>query len=79
MSERPLDFEIVGPIHSVEIIAVGRSVRLRRWLAEKYGGRRWRKMKGRALIHERNGIIHEAELHWFEAHGVGKVQWKVKP
>jgi hypothetical protein len=79
VSEKPLDFEILGPIHSVEVIAAGRGVRLARWLKKRYGGRHWRKMKGRALICERNGIIHEAELHWFEAHGVGKVQWKIKP
>jgi len=79
MAEIPLDFDILGPIHSVEIIASGRAVRLASWLRQRYGGRRWRKMKGRALIRERNGVTHEAELHWFEAHGVGKVQWKVKP
>ena len=78
MSEGPKDFEIIGPIHSVETIAAGRGVRLAKWLKSRYGGQRWRKMKGRALVRERNGIIHVAELHWFEAHAVGKVQWKIK-
>jgi hypothetical protein len=79
MSETPLDFEILGPIHHVEVIATGRGVRVARWLRTRYGADRWRKMKGWALIRERNGVVHEAELHWFEAHGVGKVQWKIKP
>ncbi len=78
MSERPIEFEIIGPIHAVEVIATGRGVRLAKWLKNKYGGQRWRKMKGNALIRERNGIIHIAELHWFESHSVGKVQWKIK-
>ena len=78
MSEQPRDFEIVGPIREIQIIATGRGVRLANWLKSKYGGRHWRKMKGRALVRERNRIIHVAELHWFEAHGVGKVQWKIK-
>ena len=48
-------------------IAFGRGVNLRQWLTRTYGGRRCRKMKGFALIRERNGVVHVAELHWFEA------------
>jgi hypothetical protein len=75
---RPLDFEIIGPIRDAEIIAVGRGVRETKRLRGRYGGRRWRKMKGFALVREKNGVIHDAELHWYESHGVGKVQWKIK-
>lgn len=78
LSHRPLDFEILGPIRNVEIIASGTGVRVARRLRARYGGRRWRKLKGFALIRERNGVIRDAELHWFEAHGIGKVQWKIK-
>jgi hypothetical protein len=39
---------------------------------------RWRKMKGIARIRDYNGDIYEAEIHWFEAHGVGKRDWKIK-
>lgn len=73
VSEKPLDFEIIGPIHGAEVIASGRGVKLNAWLKQNYGGRRWRRMKGFALVRERNGVVHVAELHWFEAHGVGKV------
>jgi hypothetical protein len=78
VSEKPLDFEILGPISRIEVIAVGRGVRIRGWLKRRFGEQRWRKMKGFALIRERNGVVHEAELHWYEGYGVGKVQWKVK-
>ena len=71
-------FEIIGPIKEVEIIAAGRGVKIRRQLRREYGGGRWRKMKGVALIREHNGDIYEAEIHWFEAHGVGRRDWKIK-
>jgi hypothetical protein len=45
---------------------------------KKYGGRNWRKLKGVALVEKENGWIGNAEIHWFEALGVGKVHWKVK-
>lgn len=74
----PLDFEIVGPISGVEVIAAGRGVRVTKLLKQRCGGTRWRKVKGFALVKERNGVVHQAELHWYEAHGVGKVEWKIK-
>jgi hypothetical protein len=74
----PDDFEILGPIKEIEVIAAGRGVRTRRRLRRGHGGLRWRKMKGVALIREYNGDIYEAEIHWFEAHGVGKRDWKIK-
>jgi hypothetical protein len=47
-------------------------------LIEGLGGRDWRKMKGFAAIKEITGYVGEAEIHWYEAHGVGRVEWKVK-
>lgn len=78
MSGEPDGFKILGSIRDVEIIATGRGVHLAGFLKELYGGSRWRKLKGIALIEEDNGWIGNAEIHWFEAHGVGRVQWKIK-
>jgi hypothetical protein len=72
------DFEILGPVRDIQAIATGRGVRMQRRLRRRHGGLRWRKMKGVALIREYNGDIYEAEIHWFEAHGVGKRGWKIK-
>jgi hypothetical protein len=74
----PERFKLLGPIRNIKTIARGRGVRNRRSLQEKYGGRNWRKRKGNALIEDEHGWIGEAEIHWFEAHGVGRVDWKIK-
>ncbi len=74
----PEGFEILTAIRGVRVIAAGRGVRIRRRLVRKHGKGRWRKMKGIALIQEYNGDTYEAEIHWFEAHGVGKRDWKIK-
>jgi len=71
-------FEILSEIANVEIIAVGNSIRDLRRLIESYGGGRWRKLKGVAVIRLRNGRVRRAELHWYEAHGIGKRDFKVK-
>jgi hypothetical protein len=72
------DFDIVGEFSDVETIATGRGIRelprLRRW----YGKGRWRKMKGTARVRLRNGRIRLVELHWYEAHGIGKKEIKRK-
>jgi hypothetical protein len=74
----PIGFDILGTIGGVETIAAGRGIREVGRLRRRYGGGRWRKMKGFALVRERNGVIHRAELHWYEAHGVGRVECKIK-
>jgi hypothetical protein len=71
-------FEIVGPITDVERIAVGRSVRELSRLRRRYGGRRWRKMKGIATVRLTGGDLRRAEIHWYEAHGIGSVRHKIK-
>lgn len=73
-----MDFEIVGNISDVEIIAVNLSIRELDSLRAKYGGRRWRKLKGTSLVSLENGNVRRAELHWYEAHGVGKRKMKIK-
>ena len=71
-------FEIIGQIDSVEIISVGTSIREIKILREQYGRGRWRKLKGIAQVKLQNGRIRLAELHWYEAHGIGKRKMKIK-
>ena len=73
-----MDFELVGEISSIEIIAVNLSIRENNTLKQQYGGRRWRKLKGLALVRLPNGNVRKAEIHWYEAHGVGKRRMKIK-
>ena len=73
-----MDFEILGEIAEVETIAKGRSVRAHARLRKLYGGRQWRKLKGVAYVRLSSGRIRLAEIHWYEAHGIGKVEFKLK-
>jgi hypothetical protein len=73
-----MNFEIVGRISEIETIAVGHGVRIRRMLHKKFGQGRWRKLKGVARVRLRDGSIRLAEVHWFEAHGIGKRLMRVK-
>ena len=73
-----MKFEIVGQISSIENIATGRDVRDRRRLMREYGRGNWRKVKGIATIRLDSGRIVEAELHWYEAHGLGRKEIKFK-
>ncbi|MDQ8164711.1 MAG: hypothetical protein P3A28_03005 [Gemmatimonadota bacterium] len=71
-------FEIMGEITRVATIAVGIGVRIRALLRKAYGPGRWRKMKGVAVIRFRSGDSHVVELHWYEAHGIGRRDFKIK-
>ena len=73
-----MKFELVGSIAAVEVIAVGPGVRIRSYLNKAYGHARWRKMKGTATVRLPNGALRTVELHWYEAHGVGKRDVKIK-
>ena len=73
-----MDFEIVGAVTVLETIASGRGIRDLVRLHRTYGKGRWRKMKGAARIKLRNGAVRIAELHWYEAHGIGKREFKRK-
>jgi len=73
-----LDFERVGELTHVETIAAGRGIRDLARLRRLYGKGCWREMKSRARIRLRNGRIRVAELHWYEAHGIGKKEFKRK-
>jgi hypothetical protein len=74
----PETFELLSPLRNIQSIANGRGIRIRDNLVERYGGRNWRKMKGEALVRDSRGTIYEAEIQWYEAHGVGRVDWKIK-
>jgi hypothetical protein len=71
-------FEIVSEIKDVETIAVGRSIRALRRLNKRYGKGRWRKKKGTATVKLQDGSLRLAEVHWYEAHGIGKRDIKIK-
>jgi hypothetical protein len=71
-------FEIVGEITRVETIAAGRGIRDLARLQERYGAGRWRKCKGVALVRLVSGRVRPAEVHWYEAHGIGKKRFKIK-
>ena len=71
-------FEIINEIENVETIAVGGNIRDIMRLRKQYGVGRWRKMKGVANIRLQSGSIRNAELHWYEAHGIGRRKMKIK-
>ena len=71
-------FEIISDITDIEVIAIGNSIRDLERLREQYGDGRWRKMKGIALIQLSNGRTRKAEIHWYEAHGIGRKEYKRK-
>jgi hypothetical protein len=73
-----MDFEILSDITEIKRIAVGTGIRDLAKLRRKYGRGRWRKLKGVATIRLRNGRIRLAELHWYEAHGIGRKDVKRK-
>lgn len=71
-------FEIIGEITDIELIAKGRSIHELARLYKKHGPGHWRKLKGRATIRMEDGGIHLAEIHWYEAHGIGRKRFKIK-
>ena len=73
-----MKFKIVGKFRAVETIATGRQIRVLAMLRKRWGKGHWRKMKGLALVQLRTGRIREAEIHWYEAQGIGKRDFKIK-
>ena len=71
-------FEIISDITDIEVIAIGNSIRDLPRLRKLYGDGRWRKLKGIATIQLANGRVRKAEVHWYEAHGIGKRKLKIK-
>jgi len=73
-----MDFTILGPITNVETFAAGREIRELARLRKAYGPGRWRKCKGFATVRLADGTIVQAELHWYECHGVGRQEIRMK-
>jgi len=73
-----MSFKIVSGPSNIEVIATGKSIRELRRLRKRDGGRRWRKLKGIARIEFADGTIYLAEFHWYESHGVGRKEHKIK-
>ena len=73
-----MGFEIIGKITDIETIAVGREIRDLARLRKVYGPGRWRKLKGIVSIRLASGRVRLAELHWYQAHGMGKKEIKRK-
>lgn len=73
-----MHFEIIGPISDAETIAAGPGIREIARLRKRYGRGRWRKRKGLADVHLDGGEIVRAEVHWYEASGIGRRELKIK-
>lgn len=71
-------FKILGEIYDIEIIATNNSIREIAKLKSEYGEGRWRKLKGIAIVELIDGSTRQAEIHWYEAHGIGKRKLKIK-
>jgi len=71
-------FEILGEIENIETIAIGSAILELGWLRRQFGAGRWRKLKGQARVRLPSGRVCSAELHWYEAHGVGSRKLKIK-
>jgi hypothetical protein len=71
-------FELVGQITQIEVIATGSGIRVRRYLRKTYGSGRWRKLKGIVTVRLPNGALRKVEVHWYEAHGIGRKDIKIK-
>ena len=73
-----MQFETVGKITDVEPIATGKGVRVRQLLVKRFGRGRWRRLKSIGRVRLEDGTVRVAELHWFEAHGIGRKKLRIK-
>jgi hypothetical protein len=71
-------FTIVGQVRNRQVIATGRRIRELARLQAEYGRGNWRKYKGQATVQYSDGRMREAEVHWYEAHGIGRQEVKIK-
>jgi hypothetical protein len=71
-------FKILGALDEIEKVAEGRGIRILPHLNKTYGKGRWRKLKGVATVELEDGAIRVAEVHWYEAHGIGRRDFKIK-
>ena len=73
-----MNFQIISAITDIEAIASGRGIRCLTRLKAKYGGVKWKKMKGVAKVRLGDGTEYKAEVHWYESHGIGRREEKIK-
>ncbi len=73
-----MHFKIIGKIREIETIAVGRGIKNLNRLSKVYGSTNWRKMKGICHVELEDSALLEAEVHWYEGHGIGKKEIKIK-
>jgi len=73
-----MKFEVLRPVKDIEVMATGSGIRVLSHLRKAYGRGRWRKLKGIATVRLPNGTLRKVELHWYEAHGIGKRDMKIK-
>jgi hypothetical protein len=73
-----MHFEIIADITEIESIAIGSGIRILPLLRKQYGRGRWRKLKGKTIVRLADDTIRRAEVHWFEAHGIGKKKARIK-
>ena len=71
-------FEIIGKIENSATFATSKEIRELSRLQKLYGKGKWRKRKGTAQVILPDGSIRLAELHWYEATGIGKKEFKIK-
>lgn len=73
-----MHFELRAPITQIETFAIGSTIREIARLRKCYGKGRWRKRKGLAKVRLSDGSVHLAEIHWYEATGIGRKEYKIK-
>ena len=73
-----MHFELIGKIEDIQTIAIGGRIRDIMRIQRRYGPGRWRKLKGVAMVRLSSGSLRKAELHWYEAHGIGRKNMKIK-
>jgi hypothetical protein len=73
-----MEFEILGEVTNIETFATGAAIRELPRLRRAYGTGRWRKRKGTAAVRLSDGTIRRAEIHWYEARGIGRKELKIK-
>jgi len=71
-------FRVLGGVSDIRTIAIGAAIREIGRLRRRYGAARWRKRKGVARVELEEGTVRLAELHWYEATGIGRREMKLK-
>ncbi len=71
-------FKVIGEIREIETLAIGRGIRNLKRLNKTYGKTNWRKLKGKCRVRLADGTLLVTEVHWYEGHGIGKKEMKIK-